>query len=281
MEEEEDLILGKTHKLKINRFVDFGCYVDGKNLGEILVPKRYIPAGKQEDDIIEVFVHTDSEDRIIATDEKPYIEVGEFASLKVLAVNQFGAFMDWGLMKDLFVPFIEQQTKMDVDRMYVVFAYVDSASDRIAASSRLEQFMALGPANYELGEEVDIIVTSKTDLGYKVIVNQEHWGLIYTNQVFENIKIGDKRKAFIQKMRDDDKIDISIRKSGFEHIDDVSRIILDELREDEFIGLHDKSGPDEIKKRFGISKKAFKKAIGGLYKQKLIAIEDNGIRIIL
>ncbi len=277
---EEDIILGKTHSLEINRFVDFGCYVDGKNLGEILVPKRYIAAGKAEGDFIEVFVHTDSEDRIIATDEKPYIEVGQFASLKVIAVNEYGAFMDWGLMKDLFVPFIEQQTKMDIDRMYVVFAYVDSASDRIAASSRLEQFMALGPANYELGEEVDIIVTNKTDLGYKVIINKEHWGLIYTNQVFEKIRIGDKRRAFIQKMRDDDKIDISLRKSGLEHIDDVSELILAALREDEFIGLHDKSEPDEIKKQFGISKKAFKKAIGGLYKQKLIAIEDNGIRIL-
>ncbi len=277
---EEDIILGKTHSLEINRFVDFGCYVDGKNLGEILVPKRYIATGKAEGDFIEVFVHTDSEDRIIATDEKPYIEVGQFASLKVIAVNEYGAFMDWGLMKDLFVPFIEQQTKMDIDRMYVVFAYVDSASDRIAASSRLEQFMALGPANYELGEEVDIIVTNKTDLGYKVIINKEHWGLIYTNQVFEKIRIGDKRRAFIQKMRDDDKIDISLRKSGLEHIDDVSELILAALREDEFIGLHDKSEPDEIKKQFGISKKAFKKAIGGLYKQKLIAIEDNGIRII-
>ncbi len=277
---EEDIILGKTHTLTINRFVDFGCYVDGKNLGEILVPKRYIPEGKREEDTIEVFVHTDSEDRIIATNEKPYIEVGQFASLKVLAVNKFGAFMDWGLMKDLFVPFIEQQTKMEVDRMYVVFAYVDSATDRIAASSRLEQFMALGPANYELGEEVDIIITAKTDLGYKAIINKEHWGLIYMNQVFERIKIGDKRKAFIQKMRDDDKIDISLRKVGLEHIDDVSAKILEVLKEDEFIGLHDKSDPDEIKRQFGISKKAFKKAIGGLYKQKLIAIEENGIRIL-
>ncbi len=277
---DEEIVLGKTHDLKINRFVDFGCYVDGKNLGEILVPKRYIPAGKQEEDFLEVFVHTDSEDRIIATNEKPYIEVGEFASLKVVAVNQYGAFMDWGLMKDLFVPFIEQQTKMEVDRMYVVFAYVDSATDRIAASSRLEQFMALGPANYELGEEVDIIITNKTDLGYKAIINKEHWGLIYNNQVFERITIGDKRTAFIQKMRDDDKIDISIRKSGFEHIDEVSQIILDALKEDEFIGLHDKSDPKEIQKVFGISKKAFKKAIGGLYKQKLIAIEENGIRVL-
>ncbi len=278
---DEEIVLGKTHDLEINRFVDFGCYVDGKNLGEILVPKRYVPAGKQEGDFLEVFVHTDSEDRIIATNEKPYIEVGEFASLKVVEVNQYGAFMDWGLMKDLFVPFIEQQTKMEIDRMYVVFAYVDSATDRIAASSRLEQFMALGPANYELGEEVDIIITNKTDLGYKAIINKEHWGLIYNNQVFERITIGDKRTAFIQKMRDDDKIDISIQKVGFEHIDEVSQIILDVLKEDEFIGLHDKSDPKEIQKVFGISKKAFKKAIGGLYKQKLIAIEDNGIRIIL
>ena len=278
--EEQEIILGKTYELKINRFVDFGCYVDGENLGEILVPNRYIAKDKREGDFIEVFVHTDSEDRIIATNEKPFIQVGEFASLKVVEVNQYGAFMDWGLMKDLFVPFIEQQSKMEVGRMYVVFAYVDDATDRIAASSRLDQFMALGPANYEQGEEVDIIVVNKTDLGFKVIINKEHWGLIYENQVFQKIKIGDKYNAFIQKMRDDDKIDVSLRKSGFEHIDDVSQLIINALKEEEFIALHDKSDANEIKKYFGISKKAFKKAIGGLYKKRLIAIEEFGIRIL-
>ncbi len=278
--ENDTIKLGKNARLRVMRILDFGCYLDGQNLGDILLPKRYMPDGVKEDDEVEVFIYNDSEDRIIATNEKPYMQVGEFGALEVVEVNKFGAFMDWGLMKDLFVPFFEQQHKMIIGNTYVVFAYVDSESERIAASSKLDQFMPLNPPIYELGEEVDIIITDKTDMGYKAIINEEHWGLIYINQVFEKIKIGDKRIAYIQKMRDDDKIDLSLTKTGGEFIDEVSQKILSILKEEEFIGLHDKSDADDIRDTFGISKKAFKKAIGGLYKKRIIAIEENGIRIL-
>lgn len=278
--ENDTIKLGKNARLRVMRILDFGCYLDGQNLGDILLPKRYMPDDVKEDDEVDVFIYNDSEDRIIATNEKPYMQVGEFGALEVVEVNKFGAFMDWGLMKDLFVPFFEQQHKMEVGRTYLVFAYVDSESDRIAASSKLEQFMPLNPPVYELGEEVDIIVCCKTDMGYKALINEEHWGLIYINQVFEKIKIGDKRRAYIQKMRDDDKIDLSLTKTGGEFIDEVSQKILSALKEEEFIGLYDKSDANDIRDTFGISKKAFKKAIGGLYKKRLIAIEENGIRIL-
>ncbi len=277
---EISLTLGKTYSLNINRFVDFGCYVDGENLGEILVPKRYIPQDAKEGDAIEVFVHTDSEDRIIATNEKPYIEVGQFAALKVVAVNQFGAFMDWGLMKDLFVPFMEQQKKMEVGNTYLVFAYVDTESNRIAASSKLDQFLSMAPPNYEIDEEVDIVICNKSPLGYKAIINKSHWGLLYGNQVFENLKPGDHRKAYIANVRNDDKIDLKLNLGGGEYIDEVAQRILNTIKEEEFIGLHDKSSAEEIKQTFGISKKAFKKAIGSLYKKRFITIEEQGIRYI-
>jgi predicted RNA-binding protein (virulence factor B family) len=278
--ESRKLTLGKTYSLKINRFVDFGCYLDGENLGEILLPIRYVPKDAKEGDEVEVFIHTDSEDRIIATDEKPYIQVGQFAALKAVSVTKIGAFMDWGLMKDLFVPFFEQQKKMEEGNIYVVFAYVDTETNRIAASSKLDQFMTLAPPPYEAGEEVDIIICNKSPLGYKAIINESHWGLIYENQVFEKIRIGDKRKAYIANVRNDDKIDLVLNKTGLEHIDEVAHKILEAVKQEEFIALHDKSDADEIKKEFGISKKAFKKAIGSLYKKRLIAIEDIGIRYI-
>jgi predicted RNA-binding protein (virulence factor B family) len=278
--EEIDIKLGKTQKLSIDHLVDFGCYLDGKNLGEILLPIRYMPENATIGDLVEVFLYTDSEDRIIATTEKPLIEVGDFAALEVVAVNNYGAFCNWGLTKDLFVPFIEQQQKMEVGRIYVVFAYIDTESQRIAGSTRLNQFMPIAPPNYKYGEEVNIIITNKTPLGYKAIINKQHWGLLYENQIFEKIKIGDQRKAYIAKNREDDKIDLSLTKLGFKSIDEVSDKILKALQQEEFIGLNDDSSADEIRETFGISKKAFKKAIGVLYKQQLIDIEEHGIRLL-
>ncbi len=278
--EEKTIKLGKYNTLKVMRIVDFGCYLDGQNLGDILLPKRYMPSDIKEDDEVEVFIYTDSEDRIIATNEKPYIQVGEFAALKCVGVSKVGAFMDWGLMKDLFVPFFEQQHRMQNGNTYLVFAYVDSESDRIAASSKLDQFLTLEPPKYEVGEEVDIMVCDISDLGYKVLINKAHWGLLYKNQVFENIKIGDIRKAYVQKMRSDDKIDLMLTKTGGQHIDDVYQKILEQIKEEEFIGLNDKSSSEEIKEMFGVSKKAFKKAIGGLYKKRLIVFEEHGIRYV-
>jgi predicted RNA-binding protein (virulence factor B family) len=228
---------------------------------------------------IEVFIYTDSEDRIIATTEKPYAMVGQFGAMKVVHVNKFGAFLDWGLMKDLFVPFREQKMKMVEGNTYVVFVYLDLDTDRVAASAKLDQFLDETPPPFEQGEEVEIIVAQRTDLGYKVIINETHWGLIFKNEIFGNIRIGDKRKAYIKNLREDDKIDVSLQKEGYDRIDSVSKTILQKI-EDEggYLALTDKSSPEEISSTFGISKKAFKKAIGALYKQRLIELDTHGIR---
>lgn len=275
----DDLIIGKTYALKINRFVDFGAYLDALNLGEILIPARYIPEGKKEEDEIEVFVYKDSEDRLIATTEKPFTQVGQFAALEVKAVTNVGAFLEWGLTKDLLVPFVEQQNKMVVGKTYVVFTYVDAETERIAASSKLDQFLS-DEGSYHEGQEVDIIITDKTDLGYKAIINKAHWGLIYANQVFEKVNIGDQRKAYITKLRDDDKIDLSLTKVGGAYIDEVAKKIYKRLQEEKFLPYHDKSDAEEIKKALGISKKAFKKALGTLYKRRMISLVEGGIRIV-
>ncbi len=271
--------IGKLNTLLVMREAEQGLYLDGDNLGDILIPKRYVPEGTAVDDEIEVFIYTDSEDRIIATTEKPHAMVGEFGAMKVVHVNKFGAFMDWGLMKDLFVPFREQKMKMLEGNTYVVFVYLDLDTDRVAASAKLDQFLDETPPTFEQGEEVEIIIAQRTDLGYKVIINETHWGLIFKNEIFGNIQIGDKRKAYIKNMRDDDKIDVSLQKEGYERIDSVSKTILQKIEDESgFLALTDKSSPEEISATFGISKKAFKKAIGTLYKQRLIELDTHGIR---
>ena len=271
--------IGKLNTLTVMREAEQGLYLDGDNLGDILIPKRYVPEGTKVDDEIEVFIYTDSEDRIIATTEKPYAMVGQFGAMKVVHVNKFGAFLDWGLMKDLFVPFREQKMKMLEGNTYVVFVYLDLDSDRIAGSAKLDQFLDETPPPFEQGEEVEIIIAQKTDLGFKVIINETHWGLIFKNEIFGNIRIGDKRKAYIKNLREDDKIDVSLQKEGYDRIDSVSKTILQKI-EDEggYLALTDKSSPEEISSNFGISKKAFKKAIGALYKQRLIELDTHGIR---
>ena len=271
--------IGKLNTLTVMREAEQGLYLDGDNLGDILIPKRYVPAGTEVDGEIEVFIYTDSEDRIIATTEKPYAMVGQFGAMKVVHVNKFGAFLDWGLMKDLFVPFREQKMKMLEGNTYVVFVYLDLDSDRIAGSAKLDQFLDETPPPFEQGEEIEIIIAQKTDLGYKVIINETHWGLIFKNEIFGNIRIGDKRKAYIKNLREDDKIDVSLQKEGYDRIDSVSKTILQKIEDEgDFLALTDKSSPEEISATFGISKKAFKKAIGALYKQRLIEIDAQGIR---
>lgn len=271
--------IGKLNTLKVLREAEHGLYLDGENLGDILIPKRYVPQGTKVDDEIEVFIYTDSEDRIIATTEKPYAMVGQFGAMKVVHVNKFGAFLDWGLMKDLFVPFREQKMKMLEGNTYVVFVYLDLDTNRIAASAKLDQFLDETPPPFEQGEEVEIIIAQRTDLGFKVIINETHWGLIFKNEIFENIRIGDQRKAYIKNLRDDDKIDVRLQKEGYERIDSVSKMILQKIEEESgFLALTDKSSPEEISAIFGISKKTFKKAIGALYKQRLIELDKHGIR---
>jgi hypothetical protein len=274
--------LGRPNRLKVIKEVNFGLYLDGGALGEILLPIRYVPRNAVVGDEIEVFIYHDSEDRIIATTERPYAMVGEFACLKVVAVTRNGAFLDWGLPKDLLVPFAEQKPKMEEGKRYVVGVYVDEASDRIVASARLDDMLYdESEDDFEVGEEVDLFVANKTELGYKLIVNNSHWGLLHYHEVVRELKRGERLKGFIKQVRDDGKIDLCLHQLPSEKSDEVSGMIMKLLRkEGGFITVTDRSSPEEIRALFGVSKGRFKKAVGALYRRRLIALENDGIRLV-
>lgn len=273
--------IGKINHLEVLKEVDFGIYLDGGDLGEILMPKRYVPEGTQVDDTIEAFIYLDSEDRLVATTEKPLAMVEEFALLKVVSVTPVGAFLDWGLPKDLFVPFREQRQEMEEGRKYLVYVYLDTNSKRIAASSKIESYLDNIPVDYDENEEVDLIIVNETDLGYNAIIDNSHLGIIYKNEVFQELNPGDKVKGFIKKIRTDGKIDLRLDKMGYEKISEfVDKIIVELQKNKGFIPLTDKSSPEDIYRTFKISKKNFKAAVGALYKKRFIALEENGIRLL-
>lgn len=272
--------IGKYNKLTVVKIVDFGVYLDGGEWGEILMPKEYVPDNCSPDDEVRVFIYFDSEDRIVATTELPYVMVGEFAFLKVVAVSQVGAFLDWGLRKDLLVPFREQREPMVEGRSYLVYAYVDKASDRIVASTKIDKYLDQVFPDYQPNQEVDILIARKTDLGYSVIVNNEHWGLIYDNEIFQTLKIGQKLKGYIKTVREDEKIDVSLQVSGYKKIEGLAGVILEKLADyGGVLDISDKSDPEDIYRVFGCSKKNYKKALGTLFKQGLIKIGDNEVRL--
>jgi len=273
--------IGKLNRMKVVKEVDFGLYLDGGDLGEILLPTRYVPKNCVAGDEIEVFIYCDSEDRLIATTEKPYVMVGGFACLKVVSVTGNGAFLDWGLPKDLLVPFSEQEHKMEEDKRYVVGVYVDENSDRIVASARLDDFLYdESEDDFEVGEEVSLFVANKSDLGYKLIINDSHWGLLHNQEVIRDLKRGETLTGFIKNIREDGKIDLCLRTLPSEKTGDVAEMIMQLLRkEGGFISVTDKSSPEEIRTLFGVSKGNFKKAVGALYKKKIIKLEEGGIRL--
>jgi hypothetical protein len=273
--------IGLMNELEVVKTVDFGIYLDGGPHGEILMPRRYVPEGCKPGDVLNVFIYLDSEDRLLATSETPKAMVGEFALLKVISVTAVGAFLDWGLPKDLLVPFREQQQRMEEGKSYLVYVYLDDESQRIVATSKLDKCVDNIPVDYEVGEEVDLLIAGQTDLGYKAIIDNSHWGMIYKNEVFQDLKTGQKLKGFIKTIREDEKIDLSLQKEGYEKIDDLSQAILNKLAANNgFLPFTDKTDPELIKKTFQISKKNFKKAIGSLYKHRLISLEDDGIRML-
>lgn len=273
-------ILGKINPLKVVKLVDFGLYLDGGSDGEILLPKRYVPEGVEVGDTLPVFIYNDSEDRIIATTEKPLALVGEFAFLEVVEVSGPGAFLEWGLMKQLFVPFREQREPMVVGRSYPVFVYVDFESHRITASSKLARFIDTSRPELNDGDEVDIMLYQRTDLGWKAIVNQQYSGVLYENEVFQPLSIGQSLKGYIKQVRPDDKIDLMLQKPGFEKVDDFSKELYERLKAaGGFLSVTDKSPSEYIYNLFGVSKKTFKKAVGDLYKKRLIVLEETGIRV--
>ena len=273
-------ILGKVNPLKVVKEVEFGVYLDGGSDGEILLPKRYVPENCHIDDVLKVFIYNDSEDRLVATTETPFAQVGEFVSLQVVEVNAVGAFLDWGLMKHLFVPFREQKLRMEEGRRYPVFVYVDFDSKRITASAKIEKFVDEGEPDLEVGQEVDLLVYKKTDLGWKAVINQQYTGMLYDNELFQDIVTGQSLKGFVKQIRPDFKIDLMLQKPGFEKIDDFAVALHEALKSaNGFLPLTDKSPAEDIYNRFGVSKKTFKKAVGDLYKKRIITLEPEGLRL--
>ena len=274
--------LGKRNDMKVLRIVDFGAYLDAGDIGEILLPNRYVPEGCKVGDEVNVFVYLDSEERLVATTQKSLVEVNHFACLEVKWVNEHGAFLDWGLMKDLFCPFKEQKQKMQVGYKYVVYAYIDAVTYRIVASAKLEKFISNERPPYSKGDEVDIIVCQRTDLGFKVIVDEKFYGMLFDKDVFKPLRKGDRMKAYIKQVRPDDKIDVVLQnESGRELVEGFAERLLQELFASEggCLPYHDKTDADEIYRAFGVSKKTFKRAVGDLYKRNLITLSDSGIEL--
>jgi len=273
--------LGKFNQLEVVKEVDFGVYLDGGEEGEILLPTRYVPEDCKIGDILNVFLYLDMDERLIATTLTPFVQVGQFACLEVSWVNQYGAFLNWGLMKDLFVPFREQKMKMQVGRKYVVHAHLDEESYRIVASAKVERYLSKEKPEYTAGEEVNILIWQKTDLGFKAIIDNKYSGLLYENEIFSLIETGMEMKAFVKQVREDGKVDLILQKPGFEKVDDFAKTLLDYIKEQGGrIHLNDKSPAEDIYDTFGVSKKTFKKGVGDLYKKRLITLHEDGIALV-
>ncbi|MEO6902818.1 MAG: S1-like domain-containing RNA-binding protein [Bacteroidia bacterium] len=272
---------GEYNELEVLKRLEFGIYLGAQDNVEILMPTKWIPPSTKIGDKLNVFVFRDSDDRLIATTVKPFVTANTFAFLEVKQVNNIGAFMDWGMDKDLLVPFREQPNRMDPGKSYVVFVYVDEQSDRIVASAKLSKFIEQDKIDLQDGDVVDLLIYSETDLGYNAIINNLYSGLIYKNEVYEAIRMGDEIKGFVKHIREDNKIDLSLQKSGFELVDDVKWRILKLMKEENgFLSLNDNSTPEDIKAKLQISKKAFKKAVGALYKERLIKLTSKGIELV-
>lgn len=275
-------LIGRFNTLQVSKFTDFGLYLDAGADGEILLPKRYIP--KQEalevGDWLNVFVYLDSEDRVIATTQKPKVQVGGFASLKVVEINSVGLFLDWGLSKDLLLPHSEEKRPLQVGDYVLVHVYLDPRSRRITATARLDRFLDNSPATYQVGEQVELLIAERTDLGFKAIINERHWGLLHKNELFRFVRSGMRETGYIREVRDDGKINLSLQPVGAEQRDVLAERIVEALQAaGGFLPLSDKSPAELISQQFAVSKGNFKKAIGGLYKRGVILIGDDGIRL--
>ncbi len=277
--------VGQYNTLKVVKEVDFGIYLDGGEAGEILLPAKYIPQDIAIGDEIEVFIYHDSEDRLIATTEEPFIMTGEFAFLEAKAVNRVGAFLDWGITaKDLLVPFAEQRAPMRECGVYLVYAYIDEATGRIVASAKVDKYLDNCPPQYTPNQAVEILIVQETELGFKVIVENRHWGMIYHNEIFTQIEPGDYLTGYIKKVRNDEKIDIALQPSGYKSaVTDtgLTELIMDKLKQSNgTLPYGDKTDADTISATFGCSKKTFKKALGALYKARRIEITNEGIKLV-
>jgi len=273
--------IGQINTLVVVKKVDFGVYLDGKELGDILLPERYVPASCMLEDEIDVFIYLDSEDLLIATTQTPKAMVGECAYLKVIEVNAVGAFLDWGLPKDLLVPYGEQQKPMEVGHSYVVTLYIDEASDRIAASSRLNKFVVDTSPYFKPQQLVELLICERTDLGYKAIVNQAVIGLLFNSDVVKPVSYGDRLEGYVKQVREDNKLDLCLQLVSREALDALSQEILAFIEaQGGVITLTDRSAPEDIAKQFGVSKSSYKKALGKLYQKRLVLIEKKSVSLV-
>ena len=277
-------LVGKYANLEIGELLPMGALLVAGEMGNILLPNKQVPDKSQVGDVVKVFIYLDSEDRVIATCQRPRATVGQVANLRVADVNEMGAFLDWGLVKDLFLPFAEQKKRLEVDQQCIVYVYMDN-TDRIIATTRLNRFIkdevAVIYDNYNPGDKVRILIAATTDLGYKAIVDNKYWGLIHHSDVRQAIRVGQKVDAYVRKQRDDKRLDLSLQPIGYQKVGGLSEQIMQKVEEGNgFLALSDKSPAELIEMHFGVSKRAFKMAIGKLYKDRKIVIESKGIRAI-
>ena len=271
--------IGQYSTLKVDRFQTPGAFLVNDNGDSILLPNKYVSEDLKIDDDIKVFIYLDGEERPVATTIDPYIKLNDFAVLKANHLTQFGAFMDWGLEKDLFVPFREQLAKIQVGKSYLVYLFLDHQTQRLVGSTKLDYHLNDKEITLKVREEVDLIIWTKSELGTKVIINKKFHGLLFNNEIFQDLQLGQTVKGYIKKIRSDNKIDVTLDKISYKNIEPNAQKILKLLEKDDgFIQLNDKSHPDEIRSKLGISKKAFKKALGSLYKNRIIIFEGKGIR---
>ncbi|WP_026995343.1 CvfB family protein [Flectobacillus major] len=280
MEEQTQRVqLGKYNRLEVIKELDFGLYLDGFE-DEILIPRSYVPEGTKIGDFLDVFIYRDSEDRLIATTWKPFAQVGDFAYLEVKDVTKLGVFLNWGLVKDLLLPFGEQTHKMAVGRKYLVKIYVDEQTERIVASAKIDRFLAK-EVDLQVGQEVNIIPYEYTDLGIKALINEKYIGVIYKSEVFKKIELGTPTKAYVKKLREDSKIDLTLEIQGYDRIHICKQTIINKLKLNQnTLPFNDKTDASIIYDNLEMSKKDFKKAIGGLLKEKLIEITEEGISLL-
>ena len=276
------LFIGKYNYLEINRVTSVGLFLRDVEGDEVLLPNKYCTDDMQLEDTVKVFVYNDSEDRPVATTLTPKLIRNEYGYLEVKDVSSNGAYLDWGLEKDLFVPFREQLEPMRVGEKYIVYLYLDRMTDRLLASAKWKKYLDNERLIVAEGDEVDLLVAERTDLGYNVIVNNFHKGLVYANEIFKPVNVGDRLKGYVKQIREENKLDISLQKIGYANVEDHSKELLEVLKANNgYLDLNDSSSPDVIQKRLKMSKKTFKKAVGGLFKQGLITLEEEGIRLVV
>ncbi|MZI93278.1 GntR family transcriptional regulator [Vibrio sp. CAIM 722] len=274
--------VGQINRLEVVKIADFGVFLDAGEYGSALLPNRFVPNETEVGQTVDAFLYFDSENQIAATTEQPIAKVGEWGLMKIEGVNSIGAFANWGIKgKDLLIPFSEQRGRLALGQTILVYVYTDKASGRIVGTTKFNKWLDNTPSQYTKNQQVDLIIAERSDLGFKAIVNGQHWGMIFPSDVFGKLFIGKKLKGFIKNVREDGKIDLALQKVGVAKMDDLSSKIVDTLeKKGGFLPLSDKSSPEAIFAEFRTSKGTFKKSIGGLYKQGVIVIEKEGIRLV-